>query len=101
MSEISPFRGARYNLGQFPRLDVVVSQPYDRVRYGLQDKYCDLSPYNIVRVIKNKEEEGDDENNNVYTRAGDNYRRWLDEGILVREVQPVLYVYHQEFTVNG
>ena len=101
MAEISPFRGVRYNPERFPSLDVVVSQPYDRVRYGLQDKYYDLSPYNIVRVIKNKQEEGDDENNNVYTRARDNYHRWLGEGILVREAQPALYVYHQEFTVNG
>jgi len=101
MAEISPFRGVRYNPERFPSLDVVVSQPYDRVRYGLQDKYYDLSPYNIVRIIKNKQEEGDDENNNVYTRARDNYHRWLGEGILVREAQPALYVYHQEFTVNG
>jgi uncharacterized protein (DUF1015 family) len=101
MAEISPFRGVRYSPEKFPKLDVVVSQPYDRVRYGLQDKYYDLSPYNIVRIIKNKEEEGDDENNNVYTRARDNYHRWLGERILIREAQPALYVYHQEFTVNG
>ena len=101
MAEICPFRGVRYNPEKFPRLDVVVSQPYDRVRYGLQEKYYDLSQYNIVRIIKNKEEVGDDENNNVYTRARDHYHRWLNEGILIRDTQPALYVYHQEFTING
>ncbi|MCR4405688.1 MAG: DUF1015 domain-containing protein [Anaerolineae bacterium] len=101
MAEICPFRGVRYNPARFSKLDVVVSQPYDRVRYGLQEKYYELSPYNIVRIIKNKEEPGDDEHHNVYTRARDHYYQWLNEGILVREAQPALYVYHQEFTING
>lgn len=101
MAEICPFRGVRYNAEKFPKLDVVVSQPYDRVHYGLQEKYYELSPYNIVRLIKNKEEPGDNEYYNVYTRARDYYHQWRNEGVLVREAQPALYVYHQEFTING
>jgi len=101
MANVVPFRGVRYNPQKFEKLDVVVSQPYDRVRYGLQDKYYALSPYNIVRIIRGKEQEGDNESNNVYTRARQFYQQWLQEGVLIREPQPAIYVYHQEFTVNG
>ena len=97
MANVKPFRGVRYNPERFADMSAVVSQPYDRVRYGLQDKYYALSDHNVVRLTKGKEQPGDDEANNVYTRAGDFYQRWLEEGVLIREEQPALYVYHQTF----
>ena len=99
MAVIRPFRGVRYNPAKVPDLSAVISQPYDRVRHGLQDKYYDLSPYSIVRVIKGKEKAGDDAQSNVYTRARDTYQSWLREGILMRENVPALYVLHQTFTL--
>ncbi len=57
MAKIAPFRGIRYNSNKVGDLSKVVSQPYDRVRYGLQDDYYDLHPYNIVRIIKGREYE--------------------------------------------
>jgi uncharacterized protein (DUF1015 family) len=99
MATIRPFRGIRYNPEKIDDLSTVISQPYDRVRHGLQDKYHDLSPYNIVRIIKGKEQAGDGEGNNVYTRARDTYQSWLQEGILMREKVPALYVLHQTFTL--
>ena len=99
MATIKPFRGIRYNPEQIPDLSAVISQPYDRVRHGLQDKYYDLSPYNVVRIIKGQERAGDGEESNVYTRARDYYQSWLREGILKREDMPALYVLHQTFTL--
>ncbi len=102
MANIKPFKGIRYNPEKIDNFDAVISQPYDRVRYGLQDQYYDLSDHNIVRIIKGKEFEGDNEENNVYTRARDFLNQWLEEGILVREEEPALYVYHQIFPLpNG
>jgi len=100
MATIRPFRGVRYNPEKIPDLSTVISQPYDRVRHGLQDKYYAQSPYTIVRIIKGKEEPGDDETNNVYTRARDYYRSWLREGVLMREQSPALYVLHQTVTLS-
>lgn len=99
MAVIRPFRGVRYNPAKVPDLSAVISQPYDRVRYGLQDKYYDLSPYSIVRIIKGKERERDNTESNVYTRARDTCQAWLREGILMRENVPALYVLHQTFTL--
>ncbi len=102
MATIRPFRGVRYNPHQIRDLSTVVSQPYDRVRDGLQGKYYALSDYSVVRIIKGAEYEDDDEENNVYTRAKDCFERWQKEGILLREETPALYVFHQQFPLaNG
>ncbi len=95
MATIRPFRGVRYNPKKIDDLSAVISQPYDRVRHGLQDKYYAQSDYTIVRIIKGKEGPGDDGHNNVYTRARDYYQSWLREGILTREQSPAFYVLHQ------
>jgi len=99
MATIKPFRGVRYNPENIPDLSLVVSQPYDRVRNGLQDKYYEMSPHNIVRLIKGREQTGDGENDNVFIRARDTYRSWLKERILLREQMPALYVLRQTFTL--
>ena len=103
MATIAPFRGIRYNANKVDDLSEVVSQPYDRVRYGLQEEYYDLHPYNVVRIIKGRELEGDaPDRDNVYTRARDYFQTWLDAGYLLRDAEPALYVYHQTFTMpNG
>jgi uncharacterized protein (DUF1015 family) len=99
MANIRPFRGVRYNPAVVEQLSRVVSQPYDRVRYGLQDKYYALHPKNIVRITKGREFDDDDAKHNVYTRAREYYQTWLDDGALSREGAPALYVYHQTFTL--
>jgi len=97
MAVIRPFRGVRYNPEKIPDLSAVVSQPHDRVE-GLQDQYYNLSPYNVVRLIKGMEQPGDDGHNNVYSRARETYQAWRREGILVQDRIPSLYVLRQTFT---
>jgi uncharacterized protein (DUF1015 family) len=99
MATIRPFQGVRYNPERIDDLSAVISQPYDRVRHGLQDKYYERSPYNVVRIIKGKEKPGDDGAQNVYTRARRYYDSWLDEGVLMREDTPAFYVLRQNFTL--
>ena len=99
MARITPFRGIRYNAHKVGDLSKVVSQPYDRVRYGLQEQYYDLHPYNIVRITKGREFEGDTPERNTYTRAQDFYQAWLDAGYMLRDTEPAFYVYHQSFTL--
>ncbi len=101
MAFIKPFRGVRFD----PRkveISAVISQPYDRVRYGLQDRYYAQSPYNVVRIIKGREMPGDrPQGPNVYTRARRFYERWRAQEVLIRERRPALYLYRQTFTVGG
>lgn len=97
MAIIKPFRAIRYNQDKIGHINDVISQPYDRVRYGLQEEYYALSGYNVTRIIKGKEFDSDSDNDNVYTRANDFLNQWLKDGILKREDQPAYYVYHQTF----
>jgi uncharacterized protein (DUF1015 family) len=99
MANIAPFEGIRYNAHKVGDLSKVVSQPYDRVRYGLQERYYDQHPYNIVRIIKGQEHPNDAPTDNVYTRAADYFHTWLDAGYLLRDPNPAFYVYHQTFTL--
>ena len=97
MATIKPFRAIRYNQEKIGNINHVISQPYDRVRYGLQDEYYNLSDYNITRIIKGREFSGDNETDNVYTRAKEFLNQWLKDDILLREDKPAYYVYHQTF----
>lgn len=105
MAVVRPFRGIRYNLARFDRMQTVVSQPYDRIDGDLQDKYYALSPHNVVRIIWGRTEEGDQPTNptgpNVYTRALGYFKQWCSEGVLVREDKPAFYAYEQTFSVAG
>jgi len=97
MATIKPFRAIRYNQEKIGNINHVISQPYDRVRYGLQDEYYNLSDYNITRIIKGREFSGDNETDNVYTRAKEFLNQWLKDEILLREDKPAYYIYHQTF----
>jgi uncharacterized protein (DUF1015 family) len=99
MATIAPFYGIRYNANKIGDLSKVVTQPYDRIGAQLQDTYYKLHPYNIVRLIRGQELDGDGADHNVYTRARDYCRTWLDAGYLLRDVAPAFYVYHQTFTL--
>ncbi len=101
MAEIRAFRAYRYDLGRVGALSDVVAPPYDVIDPALQQALYDKSPHNIIRLILNKEEAGDTENNNRYTRAARCLRDWQQERILAQDSARSLYVYHQTFEVEG
>lgn len=101
MATIRPFHGVRYNPTRIPDLSSVISQPHDRVRHGLQDRYYDLSPHNVVRLIKGRRLDGDGPDDNIYTRSRDTYSGWLRDGVLIREESPAFYLLRQTFRASG
>ncbi len=101
MPEIQAFRGIRYNLGQVGALSDVIAPPYDVIDERLQDELYKKHPCNVVRLILNRQEPADDEADNRYTRAKKFLDTWLKQGVLVPEADPAIYVYHQEFEVEG
>src|SRR5437773_1231163 len=101
MAEIRAFRAYRYDLGRVGTLRDVVAPPYDVIDGALQQALYARSPYNVIRLILNKEEPSDTESNNRYTRAARCLREWQHEGILLQDSARALYVYHQEFEVEG
>src|SRR5437773_722496 len=101
MSEIHAFRAYRYDLGRVGTLADVVAPPYDVIDATLQRALYERSPYNVIRLILNREEPSDTEANNRYTRASRHLRDWQSEGILKQDSARSLYVYHQEFEAEG
>lgn len=94
MAEIFPFRGIRYNPERVD-LSQVVTQPYDKISLEMQEEYYRRSPYNIVRIILNREPGG-----GRYEEARENLERWLDEQILIRDSWPTIYIYYQSYQLE-
>ncbi|MFO0797490.1 MAG: DUF1015 domain-containing protein [Gemmataceae bacterium] len=101
MAEIRGFRGFRYDLGTVGSLSDVVAPPYDVIGPELQQTLYDLSPHNAIRLELTKDEPGDDESENKYTRAGQTLRNWIAEDALRQDTARSLYVYEQEFEAEG
>ena len=102
MPEIQAFRGLRYDLGHVGNLSDVVAPPYDVISADYQEKLYRKHPCNVIRLILNRQEPGDDDAaNNRYTRAARFLKNWQSEGVLFPEADPAIYVYHQEFTHEG
>jgi uncharacterized protein (DUF1015 family) len=101
MADIRGFRGFRYDLGQVGSLSDVVAPPYDVIDPALQKQLYDQSPYNAIRVELTKDEPGDDDLNNRYTRAAGTMRDWVASNALRQDTARAVYIYEQTFTAEG
>ncbi len=101
MADLRAFRGFRYDPAKAGALADLVAPPYDVIDAELQRKLYDLSPFNAIRVELTQGEPGDTETNNKYTRAGQTMRDWLAAGAVAQDTARSLYVYEQEFEVEG
>ena len=101
MAEVHPFRGLRYDLACVGNLSAVIAPPYDVIDATLQQKLYDLSPYNFVRLILNKELPTDTPTENRYSRSARLFKEWLADGVIAQDSARSLYVYHQDFEVEG
>jgi uncharacterized protein (DUF1015 family) len=101
MPHISAFRGLRYDLGHVGSLSDVVAPPYDVIDAELLEQLYELHPQNCTRLILGKDEPGDDDVTNRYSRAARFLKNWLRDGVLFAESDPAIYVYHQEFDEAG
>jgi len=100
MANIFPFHAYRYNPDRVTLADVV-TQPYDKITPVMQERYAQCSPYNLIAVEKGKPAAADAPQDNVYTRAEKALQEWIRARVLVRDSQPGVYVYFQEYTVPG
>jgi uncharacterized protein (DUF1015 family) len=101
MADIQAFRGLRYDSKHVGSLAQVIAPPYDVIGPDLQSQLYKAHPCNVIRLILNRDEPGDNDSNNRYTRAARFLKTWRAEGVLAAETQPALYVYHQQFEYQG
>lgn len=101
MADIRAFRGFRYDLGQVGDLSDVVAPPYDVIDAEFQQELYEASPHNAVRLELTQEEPDDDEHNNRYTRAANTLKDWINNNVLQQDTARSLYVYEQEYQIDG
>src|SRR5437899_918760 len=100
VAEIAPFRGTRYDPSAVDDLSLVVSPPYDVITEADREALEAGSPYNVVRLVLGRDEPGDDERSNKYTRARGLLEAWHAAGVLREDVGEALYVYEQRYRLG-
>jgi uncharacterized protein (DUF1015 family) len=97
MAWVLPFRGILFDLTKVGDLTNVVAPPYDIISPTEQEALYQKHPYNVVRLILNRETPQDNPSDNRYTRSRSFYHSWCKEGVLVRAQRPSFYFLQEEF----
>ena len=101
MSEIRPFCGVRYNQLFIQDLAGVICPPYDIITPQLQQELYHRSQYNFVRLEQNRELPQDTADDNKYSRSAATLERWLEQGVLMVDEAPAIYLHDHYFTHQG
>lgn len=94
MVEILPFEGIEYDEEKVDDMEKIITQPYDKISEEKQEEYYEKSDHNYCRLILPREEKR-------YEMASKRLREWMDEEVLKREDESAIYVYYQDFEVQG
>jgi uncharacterized protein (DUF1015 family) len=98
MADVRPLAGVRYTRGA--DLAALVTPPYDVISPEAQQSYYHRDEHNIIRLELGRDEPGDDELDNRYTRASLTFALWRLEHVLEQD-PPTLYLYEQQFAHEG
>ncbi|RME37269.1 MAG: DUF1015 domain-containing protein [Planctomycetota bacterium] len=102
MAEVQPFAAIRYEFARLGRdLSDVLAPPYDVLDQADKDALLSRSERNIVAVDLPHIPPKSAGPQTAYAQAAETLARWLEDGTLIRESQPALYVYHQVFQHQG
>ena len=101
MPEFIPFRGLCYNEAIVGDLANVLTPPYDVISPSQQDAFYAAHPNNIIRLVLNRAEPGDTDEDSRLNRAASIFNNWRQEGILQQDAEPAYYLTAVDFTVDG
>ncbi len=100
MTEVLPFKAIMFNPKRVDP-DEVVCPPYDVIDEPLREDLYQRSPYNFVRIDFGKPQPGDNNQDNVYTRASALLNQWLTEGVLQQHPSETYYIYQVQYKLQG
>ena len=102
MANIAPFQAFRYDFQSLSGdLSARVAPPYDILDQADKERLLTRSDRNIVAVdlpFAPAKKLGPAE---LYEKAGRTFRQWTQDGTLLHEQHPALYIYHQVFEHSG
>src|SRR4051794_7236550 len=94
MAEVQPLRTLRYDLRAVGSLEAVAAPPYDVIDDALRAELAGRSPFNVVEIDLPQGENGGD----PYLHAQTTMEAWQQQGVLVREREPAIWVLTQDYT---
>ena len=97
MAQIKPFRGVRYT-EKAGKTDDLLCPPYDIISEKQRLEYLRKNPNNVIKIELPVEENGTSDR---YAVAASVLDGWMKEGILQRDPKPSLYIYEEEYNVEG
>src|SRR4051794_24837363 len=89
---LAPFRGLRYDSSRI-ELANVLAPPYDVIDSTKQAELESRDEHNVVRLTLPRDDAGEASG---YAAAAARLRQWRDDGVLVADPEPALYVYEQQ-----
>jgi uncharacterized protein (DUF1015 family) len=92
MIDPRPFHALHYDPAAVGDLADVIAPPYDVIDDAERDRLYARSPYNTVRLILNRAPDR-------YAAAAGDLAEWRRRGVLVRDREPGLYYYVQDFAL--
>ena len=98
--EIKPLNAIVYNQEKVNMTDVI-APPYDVISDSYRDELEARSEFNFVKLILANNSTDLNDKNNRYNEAYKNYKKWLDEGILVKTDKPCILYVIQNYEKNG
>ena len=94
MAEIRAFKALRFDTEKAGAIEELVCPPYDIISEKQRQEYLYRNPNNIIRLELPKGDE-------PYKTAGEVLKKWLDRGILKKDSEDAVYIYEEEFSING
>jgi uncharacterized protein (DUF1015 family) len=101
LAELHPFKGIRYNTDGVRDLSLVVCPPYDVISPQQQEELYRRDLHNFVRIEYGRQNPGDTDVDNRYTRAEAFLEQWLAESTLKADAVPSIYVDDHYFMYQG
>jgi uncharacterized protein (DUF1015 family) len=93
MAEVQPLRTLRYDPSAIGALECVIAPPYDVIDEELRTRLAARSPHNVVEIDLPRTDRGD-----PYLHAAQTMGKWREQGVLVRESEPAVWILRQDFS---
>ena len=99
MAIVAPFKAIHFNTLKLERLEDIVTPPYDIIDEKNQAAFQARNPYNMIYLDIRKSPGKSDISDERYNSAKNYFTRWQEEGILIRQELPAIYLYNIDFVL--
>jgi uncharacterized protein (DUF1015 family) len=101
MPVIRPFRALRYDTAVAGDIHDLTAPPYDIIFDEWRNRLYQRNPYNIIRLIRTKDDPMPGEEADKYARAASTLEAWMKAWVLRLEERPSIYVCADTFDHEG